>query len=148
MIRIARPSSSVPPRVIVINERPGDAEALCQWLERLGLSTQTVQLAEFLAPQTALALLLGPKVASVLLDVRPNDTDHYWHRVCVVRRLAGLCGVPFVITTASRRLLNIAVAPTAIIEVGSGDELETLATAVARLVRPERPPDSSSWTAA
>jgi len=125
------------PLVVVINERPGDAEQLCQLLECRGLSTQIVGLAEFLAPRTALALLLGPRVASILVDVRPGDTTVCWQRLCVVRRLARLCGVPFVITTPNRGLLTTAVGPTTVIEVASEDGLETFATAVTRFVRAE-----------
>jgi hypothetical protein len=134
------------PRVMVIDDRLGDAERLCHALNVQGLAAEAMSLTVFLAPPAGLALLLGPPIAAVLVDVPAISTDAYWRRVSVLRRLARLFEVPLVITTAPHDDWIAPIEDATVIEVRGG--IETLAAAVARFVRPQHAPAASAWNAA
>jgi hypothetical protein len=121
-------------RVTVINKRPAEAHRLCQLLERHGVAAATVGFREFLEPITALALLLHPRPGVMLLHVPAGHVDGCWPRVCVLRRLARLCGVPFVVTTSEPNLSDTAVGLLTATSATGDDPLESLAAAVARFV--------------
>jgi len=135
------------PRVVVIDERPGEASRLCQLLKPYGVAGEAVELNGFLEPLTALMLLLGRDLAAVVLRVSTEGPEVYLQRVCAVRRLARLCGVPFVVTTSTNGMAN-AVGPTMVIEERNGGELDTLAAAVARFVCPAGSAAAPAWRVA
>ncbi|MEO8071237.1 MAG: hypothetical protein ABI652_07530 [Acidobacteriota bacterium] len=122
------------PRVVVIEDQAGQTERLCRVLGDEGVDSHVVAFREFLIPRAALALLLGPHVDAILLDVPEGDEAADWRRVCVVRRLTRLWSVPLVITTRSPSRLADAVGSTTVIEVVAGTGPETIAIAIARFV--------------
>jgi hypothetical protein len=87
-------------------------------------------------PEAAATWMLQLDPIAIVIDITAAPGSDCWSSLIGLQQAATRERVPFVMTTRSKRVLDVPVGTTRVIEVTNHDDRETLAAAIARMVAP------------
>jgi len=124
------------PNVLIINDDPDAAGDLRALLQLEGVAAHVLTLNAFGTPEAAATWMLQLDPIAIVIDITAPPGSDCWSHLIGLQEAATREHVPFVMTTRSKRVLDVPVGTTSVIEVADHDDRETLAACIARMVVP------------
>lgn len=124
------------PNVLIINDDPDAAGDLRALLQLEGVSAHVLTVDAFGTPDAADTWMLQLDPIAIVIDVVAAPGSECWSHLIGLQVAATRQHVPFVMTSRSKRVLDVPVGTTSVIEVANHDDRETLAACIARMVGP------------
>ena len=99
-------------------------------------TTDRGTLCTFGTPEAAATWMLQLDPIAIVIDITAVPGSDCWSHLIGLQEAATREHVPFVMTTRSKRVLDVQVGTTRVIEVANHDDRETIAACIARMVAP------------